>query len=104
MIISLDLVDEVIATCNSATISASTEVIAGAVDITFIATDGTAATTTLDEDANVTFEPATNTITNNGGNPFVVEVDGEQIPIDPGTSILSLTEMSISVWHIDVDR
>ena len=77
--------NEVLVTCGSVTI----ENISGpAVDITFIATDGSQAITSVVSGDSLTFEPTTFTITAPETNkaPTVVSVDGEVFTIEPGES------------------
>jgi len=66
-------------TCGSVTV----EVISGTVEVTFVAEDGTPATANLDQGDNITFEPETFAITNNGSSPAEVNIYGIPYTINP---------------------
>ena len=88
-IITLNSGNEIVVTCGSATI----DVINGPVDVAFIGSGGTQATTTLSAGNSITFDQDTFSFSAPSTNvdPVVVIVEGEQITINPGeaTSILS---------------
>ncbi|PQP35457.1 calcium-binding protein [Desulfobacteraceae bacterium SEEP-SAG9] len=72
-------------TCGSVEI----EVISGPVEISFVADDGTTATTTLNTSNSLIFDPVTFTITASPDNTVdcVVLVDGKEFTIEPGESV-----------------
>jgi hypothetical protein len=76
--LSLDAGDEVVITCGSVTV----EVVTGTVDVTFVAEDGAQATASLNEGNNISFEPETFTITNNGSTDAVVNVNGAPLTVN----------------------
>jgi len=80
----LDAGNEVVVTCGSV----ETRVLSGPVEIDFLAADGTPATTTLDADYTLLFEPATFMFTAPSTNPdvIVVLVEGLEYSIAPGES------------------
>jgi len=82
-IIELTSGDSVILTCGSVII----QVISGTVDVEFVADDGTIVTTTLSIGDDVTFEPETVTIVNDGLNPVTVIIDGEEIIVEGDSSV-----------------
>jgi len=77
--------DEVVVTCGSVEV----EVITGPVDISFVADDGTTATTSLDAGNRLMFDPETLTITAPSTNidDALILVDGEEFSIEPGESV-----------------
>ncbi|PQP35456.1 hypothetical protein C6A37_02395 [Desulfobacteraceae bacterium SEEP-SAG9] len=77
--------DVITFTCGSVKI----EVISGPVKISFVADDGTTATTTLDAGNILTFEPETLIITAPDTNTenAVIVVDGKEFAIEPGESV-----------------
>ena len=84
-IISLDAGDIVIVTCGSVTI----KVIAGMVEVTFVADDGTKATTSLGEGNELTFDAKTVVFEAPSTNPdtIVVQVEDGQISVAPGEQV-----------------
>ena len=82
---SLSPGDTVVVTCSSVAI----EVIAGTVEITFVADDGTRATVSLGEGNSLTFDSEMITFTAPAGNrdTVVVVVAGQQIPVSPGGTV-----------------
>ena len=84
-VIALDAGDDVIVTCGSVTI----EVLAGRVEVTFVAENGTQATASLGEGNALTFDeeaftfdaPATNTGT------ISIDVGGDQISVSSGEHV-----------------
>jgi len=84
---TLNDADEIVVTCGSAI----TKVISGTVEIEFEATDGTIATTTLDEGNELEFDPDSITFTADESNPdtIVVNVDGVDVPVAPGDEMMS---------------
>jgi len=78
----LDAGDEIVVTCGSVI----TKVISGTVEIEFEATDGTIATTTLDEGNELEFDPDSITFIAPESNPdpVIVVVDGVEISVTPG--------------------
>jgi hypothetical protein len=83
---SLNAGEQIVINCGSVEI----KVINGTVEITFIAADGTPATTSLDAGQNIKFEPETFTITyaETYSEDIVVVVEGEEISLAPGESVL----------------
>ncbi len=81
---SLDAGDELLVTCGSVIV----KVISGTVAITFVATDGTIATTDLGAGSQLTFNPATFEITapDTNTDTVIIVVDGDEISIEPGGS------------------
>ena len=74
------------------------EVVVGSVDVTFKATDGSTATTTLDAGNDVTFDPDAFSITNNGTETATIIVNGQEYSIAPGeTSFISGVSPPITV-------
>jgi len=93
-VVMLNAGDEIVATCGSITV----EVISGSVEVEFIASDGTTATTTLDAGDSVTFDTDTVTITNNSSEPVVIIVNGQETTIGGGgTFVLDLTPPTVVV-------
>ncbi|MFC1929214.1 hypothetical protein ACFLXK_06465, partial [Chloroflexota bacterium] len=82
-LLSLDAGDEVVVTCGSVTV----EVVTGTVEVTFTAEDGAQATADLNEGNNITFEPETFAVTNNGNTPAVVNVNGAPLTVNPGEEL-----------------
>jgi len=74
--------DEAVITCGSVEI----EVISGPVEITFTATDGTVATTSLDASNSLVAEPDSLTITTplTNDQTVVIRVDGQEYTLAPG--------------------
>jgi len=78
----LDAGDEIVVTCSSVI----TKVISGTVEVEFEATDGTIATTTLDEGNELEFDPDSITFIapESNADPVIVVVDGVEISVTPG--------------------
>jgi hypothetical protein len=83
--ISISAGDDVIVTCSSVIV----KVISGAVDIVFVADDGTTSTVSLSAGMSLTFETDVNTVTAPASNPapVVVLVDDEEFTIEPGETV-----------------
>jgi len=71
---------EIIVTCSSV----KWKVIQGTIQVTVIGEDGTVGHLTLIEGDEITFNSETFSVINDGDEPVVIEVDGEEIIIDPG--------------------
>jgi hypothetical protein len=76
--------DEVIVTCGSVII----EVVSNTVGVEYLAEDGREAATSLGEENTLTFEPETFTFSAPPSNPdpALIEVDGEDLAVEPGES------------------
>jgi probable HAF family extracellular repeat protein len=81
---SLDAGDQIIVTCGSV----SMQVVSGPVQATFLADDGTVATSDVNEGNSLTFEPTTNTFSAPSTNveTVIVLIDGTPLPLDPGAT------------------
>jgi hypothetical protein len=103
-IVTLSPGDEVVVTCGSVTI----EVIGGLVEITFVADDGTLATTSLVKGSSLVFEPTTFTITAPSSNTedVAILVNGEEISLAAGGTasnmIVNIEKAKISWDHSDI--
>lgn len=82
--LSFDAGDEVVVTCSSVEII----VITGTVETTFVAADGTPATTSLDQGNSLIFDPTTFTITAPSTNPdpVIVLIQGVEVFLEAGKS------------------
>jgi hypothetical protein len=82
-------------TCGSVT----TTVLAGAVEITYFAADGSVATVMLTEGNTLTFEPETATLTAPAANASttVVESSGIQLHIEPGQTVSVAKQVQLDV-------
>jgi sugar lactone lactonase YvrE len=87
--------DIIVVTCGSVTV----EVLSGAVDSTYLASDGSAATSTLVQGTSVTFEPESATFTGAAGNTaaIVVHNNGVQLQIEPGQVVVLVKQVDIDV-------
>lgn len=92
-IVTLSPGDEVVETCSSVEI----KVISGQVEITFVADDGTLATTSLVKGSSLIFEPTTLTFTapESNSEPIVVLVEGTEISLEPGESKTFVIEANV---------
>jgi len=71
------------ASCSNVTI----EIISGSAEVEFTGDDGTVTTTTLNTGDNVTFDPESVTITNDGATLVSIVIDGVQTTIVPGSQL-----------------
>jgi hypothetical protein len=76
---------KVVLTCSSIIV----KVVSGTAEITFVADDGTSATTDLEEGNSLECDPATLTITapSNNTSPAVIVVNGKEISLAPGGTV-----------------
>ena len=83
--ILLDAGDDIIVTCGSVNI----EVLAGQVEVTFVAKDGTEATTSLGEGNELTFDEVAFTFDAPASNigPVSIDVEGIQISVASGEHV-----------------
>ncbi|OEU83648.1 MAG: hypothetical protein BA865_12470 [Desulfobacterales bacterium S5133MH4] len=90
--LSLDAGDEVVVTCGSVTI----KVISGTADITLVG-DDREATASLGVGNTLTFEPTTFAFTTPLANTdtVVILIDGDEIPLDPGSSTVLVANFDI---------
>jgi len=97
---SLDPGDETVVTCGSIIV----EVLNGTVEITFVADDGTSATTSLEPGDSLVFVPTTFTFTAPSTNPvpIVVLIEGEELSLEPGESKTMMASFAIDQAKIEV--
>jgi YVTN family beta-propeller protein len=87
--------DDVIVTCGSVTLT----VLAGEVETTFLADDGSVATVTLAQGNSLTFEPDDASLAAPAGNAtaIVVQSGGIQLQIDPGQTVETVRPVLLDV-------
>ena len=80
--------DELVVTCGSVIL----EVATGTVEVEFVAEDGTEANVTLDDGNSLIFEPETFVFTapETNPDPVVVLVEGEELTLEPGETVVAL--------------
>lgn len=86
-------------TCGSVDI----EVITGSTDIEFQGDNGRIATLTLNEDNGLSFDESTFVLTAPESNiqTVLVEIDGEQVPLEPGETIYGILPIpAVSEWGV----
>jgi len=85
-VFTLDANDSVVVTCSSV----HALVTGGEVDIILTADNGTVTSVSLDSGSGVSFEPESGSVTAAESNPdpIIVVVDGVEVPVEPGASVI----------------